>query len=210
MKKTLLLIINVCSFLNLKAQEISYGIIVGQNLYNSHSKGVIFFDSGNDQFSVWNLGGYVEYELKKDMGIKTEITFNTKTFEMGFDHAMTGLEYDFGFIDIAPSFKYDFGSEYRKGFYMMIGPRFSVKTKQKLTENTEDLDEFPEFKTVNVGIQLALGQRFLKILEIEGKFDYGVTPFFKLGDSSSKIYGFYISLHLDLEKIPNNRKKSDN
>jgi hypothetical protein len=49
---------------------------------------------------------------------------------------------------------------------------------------------------------LGLGQRIFQFLEIEGKFDYGLTPFYKAnGSKPNKIAGFYLSLNIDIQKI---------
>ena len=184
------------------AQKLSYGIILGGNIYNDQSSNSgpndVGWDSGHIDFIIPNLGGYVEYEFTKNMGVKLEITANSKTFEKGYmQHSLEEM-YTFHFIDINPNFKYDFGKEYRKGFYMMLGPKFALMTKAEF----EGQNVTSEFEKVNIGLELGLGQRFLKFLEIEGKLDYGITPFYKFaGSKPSKIMGGYISLNVDIQRI---------
>lgn len=187
---------------NINAQELSYGIILGGNIFNDQSSNGgpndVFWDSGNDDFIVPNLGGYLEYEFTKNIGMKLELTANSKTFDKGFANHSLNQIYKFNFIDINPNFKYDFGDEYRKGFYMMLGPKFAVMTKAEF----ENQNVTSEFEKVNIGLELGLGQRIIKFLEIEGKFDYGLTPFYKAaGSKPNKIMGFYISLNVDIQKI---------
>jgi len=205
MKINLLKLLLAITFLlnqNLNAQKLSYGVILGGNFYNDQSSNSgpndVYFDSGNDDFIVPNLGGYLEYELAKNMGIKLELTNNTKTFEKGFANHDLGEMYKLTFIDINPNFKYDFGNEYRKGFYMMLGPKFALLTKA----NFKGQNVTSDFEKVNIGLELGLGQRILKFIEIEGKFDYGLTPFYKAdGSKPSKISGFYLSINVDIQKI---------
>lgn len=184
------------------AQKLSYGIILGGNIYNDQSSNSgpndVGWDSGHDNFIIPNLGGYVEYEWTKNMGIKLEITANSKTFEKGYKQHSLDEIYTFDFIDINPNFKYDFGQVYRKGFYMMLGPKFALMTKAEF----EGQNVTSEFEKVNIGLELGLGQRFLKFLEIEGKLDYGLTPFYKFpGSKPNKIAGGYLSLNIDIQRI---------
>lgn len=207
--KSLFLTIAFFSFFNLSAQKISYGVIFGGNIFNDQVSNSgpndVYFDSGNDNFVVSNLGGYVEYELAATMGIKVEITYNQKVFEKGFANSDLGEMYQLSFIDINPNFKYDFGQEYRRGFYMLLGPKIALLTNAKF--KNENIDVTADFESVNVGMELGAGQRFLKFLEIEGKLDYGLTPFYKAeGSIPNKLVGFYFSLNVDLERIINQKK----
>lgn len=200
--KPLLILIFLFNLNYSNAQKLSYGIILGGNIYNDQSSNSglndVFWDSGNIDFIIPNLGGYVEYEFTKNMGLKLEISANSKTFEKGYSNRDLDETYTFNFIDINPNFKYDFGKEYRKGFYMMLGPKFALMTKAEF----EGQNVTSEFEKVNIGLELGLGQRFLKFLEIEGKLDYGLTPFYKFaGSKPNKIMGGYISLNIDIQRI---------
>ncbi len=201
--RTILIIsVFVLKFNVTNAQKLSYGVILGGNIYNDQSSNGgpndVFFDSGNDKFIVPNLGGYAEYEFNTNLGLKLEVTANTKTFEKGFSNRDLGEIYKLSFIDINPNLKFDFGKEYRKGFYMMLGPKIALLTKADF----EGKNVRSDFESVNLGLELGLGQRILKFLEIEGKFDYGLTPFYKaIGSKPNKITGFYLSLNVDIQKI---------
>ena len=207
MTKKILFLIFIFTISNIKAQNISYGIIFGGNFYNDQSSNGgtndYFFDSGNGDFIVPNFGAYFEYGINKNMGVKLEISVNKKSFEKGFSNSGLGEIYDLNFIDINPNFKYDFGQEYRKGFYMLFGPKIALLTKAEFEGN----DVKSDFESMNLGLELGFGQRFLKFLEIECKVDYGLTPFFKAqGSKSSKLFGVYLSLNVDLERIINNKQ----
>ena len=204
MIKKILFITCLLSISIIKAQEISYGIILGGNFYNDQSSNGgpndVYFDSGNGDFIVPNIGAYIEYEINHNIGAKLEITANKKSFEKGFANSDLGEVYDLNFIDINPNFKYDFGAEYRKGFYMLFGPKIALLTKAE--HNGKDVKS--DFENINLGLELGFGQRFLKFMEIECKVDYGLTPFFKMeGSKSSKLFGVYLSLNVDIERIVN-------
>jgi opacity protein-like surface antigen len=191
--------INLCLIFTLfftisKAQNLSYGALIGGNFYQSNN------DSSSNQFLsdanpfAINLGGYLEYNFNENIGVKTDLTFNKK--ELSYENS---TNFKLNFIDISPNLKYDFGNEYRKGFYMLIGPRFSFLTKAEV----DGTDASDIFNKTNIGLQLGLGQRIFNYIDIQGKFDYGITPFFENDNNKSKFFGAYISLNVDLEKIIN-------
>jgi hypothetical protein len=191
--------INLCLILILfctisKAQSLSYGVLIGGNFYqsNNNSSSNQFISDANP-FAI-NLGGYLEYNFNKNLGIKTDLTFNKK--ELNFENTSN---FNLNFIEITPNLKYDFGNEYRKGFYMLIGTRFSFLTNAEVENN----DASDIFNKTNIGLQLGLGQRIFNYVDIQGKFDYGITPFFESNNTKSKFFGAYISLNVDLEKIIN-------
>ena len=194
MKKINLCLIFILFFTNSQAQKLSYGALIGGNFYQSNN------DSSSNQFLsdanpfAINLGGYLEYNFNENIGVKTDLTFNKK--ELSYENS---TNFKLNFIDVSPNLKYDFGNEYRKGFYMLIGPRFSFLTNAEVEgEDASDI-----FNKTNIGLQLGLGQRIFNYIDIQGKFDYGITPFFENENNKSKFFGAYISLNVDLEKIIN-------
>lgn len=204
MTKKLLILFCIFTISNINAQDISYGIILGGNFYNDNRSksgpNDFYFDSGNGDFIVPNFGAYMEYGVNKNIGVKLEISANKKTFEKGFSNNNLGEIYELSFIDINPNFKWDFGQEYRQGFYMLFGPKIALLTKADFEGN----DVKSDFESMNLSLDLGFGQRFLKFLEVECKVDYGITPFFKAeGSKSSKLFGVYLSLNVDLERIIN-------
>lgn len=188
-----------------QSQNWSYGLVIGGNIYNDQNsnggEGEVYFDSGNDDFAIPNLGAYVEYQLNANLGIKTEVTYNQKEFEKGFSNADLGEMYTLKYLDINPNLKYDFGSEYRGGFYLLLGPKIgvlagsSVNAPNNADANTDD------FKSAYVNIDLGFGWRLFRFLELEAKFDYGLTPFYKDQYNGSKIMGAYFSVNVDLQRV---------
>jgi hypothetical protein len=205
MNKKIIFLICIFTISTIQAQDISYGVILGGNFYNDNRSNSgpndVFFDSGNGDFIVPNFGAYFEYGFHKNMGAKLEVSFNKKSFEKGFANSNLNEIYNLSFIDINPNFKYEFGDEYRKGFYLLLGPKIALLTKATFEGN----DVKSDFESVNLGIDLGFGQRFLKFLEMECKVDYGLTPFFKQeGSKSSKLFGVYLNLNVDIERLIKN------
>lgn len=175
--------------------ELSYGVLVGGNYYQSANSGGNGFDSSDDYFSP-NLGGYLEYNFSNNMGLKTEITYHKKNIV----YYMTGSKIQMSFIEISPNFKYDFGQEYRKGFYLIVGPKLSLITKA--TSGSEDVKD--TFETSRIGAQLGIGQRIAKYIDIQAKFDYELTPFIKVDNTnSSRFFGVNLSVNIDLQRMIN-------
>lgn len=197
MKKLVYLLLLITVSLN--AQELSYGLLVGSNFYNSNNNNnnYNFSDNGGSSF---NYGGYLEYNFSQNIGIKTEITFVNR--QLSYIEPNTGsesIDFDFSYFELAPSFKYDFGQEYRKGFYLLLGPKISLMTKAD--QDGQDAKDL--FETTNFGAQFGIGNRVFKYVDIEAKLDYELAPFFKVDSSKSSIFGAYLSLTIDLEKILN-------
>lgn len=199
MKKTIILVSLFLAFSTSKAQEISYGLVLGGEAFMSAN------NSGGVRFSVkksfiTNFGGYAEYNFNNKIGIKTELTFNKKqvTYHYFVFDIPQKQAFDLSFFEISPSLKYDFGDEYRRGFYMLIGPKVSFITT--VTADTEDAKKI--FNTTNIGAHLGFGQRIAKIADLQLKLDYEITPFFETTkDRQSNFAGAYISLNIDIESI---------
>ncbi|NMH28593.1 outer membrane beta-barrel protein [Flavobacterium silvaticum] len=190
----------VCCCLSANAQKLSYGIVIGGNLYNDQSSNSgpneVFFDSGNDKFITPVFGLYGEYQLVKHMGVKIEGIIHGQEFIKGFSNRDLDEKYKFTFVDINPSFKYDFG-EYRSGFYLQLGPKVAFMTKAELEGN----DVKNQFKAVHLGGVFGFGWRVLKYVDIQAKADAGLSPFYKDDHSSCKIFNLYLTLNVDVARI---------
>jgi hypothetical protein len=183
------------------AQKLSYGPLVGAEYYDCANAGGLNTFHSKTSF-VSNLGGYLEYSLSNKFGLKTEITFNKKEITYTFNGPLGEINTDFqlSLFEIAPSFKYDMGVEYRKGFYMLLGPKISIITKA----TSEGDDAKDAFKVTRIGLQYGVGSRVAKYIDVQAKLDYEITEFkdFENGNKSHFI-GMYLSLNVDLERIIN-------
>ena len=199
MKKIIYLFL-LTSFALTAQNKLSYGVVFGSNFYDSaNDNGTYSFSSTTYGGSDFNYGGYLEYNFTNNMGIKTEITLIKRQLSFRQFSGSNLTDFDFSYFEVAPSFKYDFGQEYRKGFYLLFGPKISIMTKADV--DGEDFKDI--FNTTNVGAQFGLGQRVFKYVDIEAKLDYEITPFFKRENYKSTIFGAYLALTVDLEKILN-------
>jgi hypothetical protein len=201
MKKLLtfviLLTINI-----INAQEFSYGVVFGNSFYEAGN------NNGTDSFQAINnsnfyLGVYGEYNFTEKIGIKTEINLNKKgvSYQATRDVFNIKGEFEFKYLEIAPNFKYDFGQEYRKGFYMLAGPKLSFMTSA--TSDGEDVKD--SFETFNVGAQLGFGYRVFKYVDLQTKLEYDISPFFKLDNGhKSNFFGAVVSANIDLAKLFSN------
>ena len=188
MKNITLGFLFICSLLS-QAQELNYGITLGGNLYEIYSDGGISNESGNSKIGLL-IGGFLDYGFSDKIGAKVLIAYNKKT--MGGN-----IPTEYNFLDISPNFKYNFGSDYGKGFYLLIGPRFSFLLNAKI----EGQDMTDGFENSNVGLQLGLGTNVFKFLELELRFDYGFTAVYEITNQKRKMFGGILALNLNLEKL---------
>lgn len=195
MNKTSLSLLLLLFAFSLNAQDLSYGVLVGITTYDSNNNNSQSNFSSSPKQTVLNLGGYIDYKFTNNIGLKTDLTFNQKELTLINNSVNSKLN----FIEISPNLKYDFGDEYRQGLYMLLGPRISFLTNAK----TEGVDSSGLFNSTNIGLQLGIGYRIFKFIDLEGKFDYGVTPFFENENDKSKFFGAYVTLNIDLERILN-------
>lgn len=177
------------------AQRFSYGAIVGANFYEVMNNSGTISNFKQVGGTAANIGVYGEFNFTNKLGIKTEITFNKKEIERSISYD----RFYFSIVEVAPSLKYDFGQEYRQGFYILMGPKFSLITKA--TSNGINVKD--AFETTNVGLQFGVGRRFLEFFDIEGKVDYELTPFYKVDGGQSDFFAFYLNLGVDLERVFN-------
>lgn len=197
MKQILLALAGVFFINTAQSQELSYGLVLGTGAFAvNNSGGAVMNTKGELNL---NLGGYAEYNFTDNMAVKTEIAYTRK--KVTSEKVLGVMDFNLSYIEITPAFKYDFGDEYRKGFYMTLGPRFSFMTSAKSEgEDAKDL-----FKTMDIGGQLGLGHRLFQYFDLQAKLDYGITPFFdaELRDRTASFFGGYLSLNIDLERMIN-------
>ena len=170
----------------IKAQNISYGPIIGYAFYEiGNNNGRYHFVT--DKNNTVNFGAYLEYQFTDNLGLKTEIIINKKEayFKSSSSFLTSEDKFNFSFFEINPNLKYDFGQEYRKGFYML-------------------LDVKDDFETFIYGAQLGFGYRIFKFIDLQTKIEYDIAPFVKFdNDRKSQFFGANISLNLDLERLIN-------
>lgn len=177
------------------SQDLSYGILIG-GVGDGVSNNNGHFNFTVDTPVNLNVGAYVEVGFTNKLGLKTEITFNTKDPRL---HDSSSTIYKLSYLEIAPNFKYDFGDEYREGIYMLIGPKIGLLTKAD-SEGEDVKDAFES--TIFTG-QIGVGYRVLTFMDLELKGDFDLSPFVKDNDYKSSFFGGYLSVTIDIERILN-------
>ena len=175
------------------AQELSYGLVLGNSFYtianNNGTNGMT-----TDDYSTITFGGYGEYNFTNKIGVKADILFAKNSFA----YYPTKQPFDMNIVSVAPNFKYDFGEEYREGFYMLVGPKISFITSVE----SEGEDVKDSFETFNFGAQLGFGYRVFKYIDLQTKLEYDISPFFKLENGNkSNFFGVVVSSDVDLAKL---------
>ncbi|MFC4738539.1 porin family protein [Flavobacterium ponti] len=200
MKKAIFITLVFLASNLIKAQNISYGPVIGYALYEiGNNNGRYHFVT--DKNKTVNFGAYLEYQFTDNLGLKTELIFNKKeAYYESSSFTFPQDKFNFSFVEINPNLKYDFGQEYRKGFYMLLGPKISFLTK--ITLENEDVKD--DFETFIYGGQLGFGYRIFKFIDLQTKIEYDIAPFIKFdNDRKSQFFGANISLNLDLEQLIN-------
>ncbi|MBS1535797.1 MAG: PorT family protein [Bacteroidetes bacterium] len=203
MNKTLLTLVFLISFLTSIAQtdsKWSYGLVGGNYIYFFNNLDSSYGFENNRTKTSLNVGGYFEYQFARKFGVKTSLTYRSASPDY---HVNTRVQYFTGnvkinFLDITPLIKYDCGSTYRKGFYMVFGPKISFITKAE--EDGEDVKDV--FNSSSYGFQYGIGTRIAKVVDLEIKLDYEVEPFFDRGKGvETHTYGINTLLYVDLQRI---------
>lgn len=195
MKKLLILtLLFIITIVN--AQEFSYGVVLGNSFYSIANNNGTNAMTTND-YSTITFGGYGEYNFTDNIGFKTDVLFVRNSFL----YYPTKQPFEMNIVSIGPNLKYDFGEEYRKGFYMLIGPKLSFITSVE----SEGEDVKDSFETFNFGAQLGFGYRVFKYVDLQTKLEYDISPFFKLENGNkSNFFGAVVSANIDLAKLFSN------
>lgn len=211
MKKTIVTFIFITYFFNSFAQsdsKLSYGATGGVYAFmiNNLSSGFRFDPKDNKSIDVsYTFGGYIEYQFAQKFGVKTLV--NYRQIDLDYINHLSETNYkptfSLTFIEISPLLKYNRGTQYRKGFYMVFGPKISFMTKAE--ESGED--EKDVFNTTMLGAQYGIGTRIAKVLDFEIRFDYELTPFYETsGGIESHLYGVNANLYIDLQRLLSSKK----
>lgn len=208
MKKMLLFLALYCTVNNTSAQTLSYGILLGVNTSASTSKdgdsilndrSTTFINKGN--YVAPSFGAYAEYNFTEKWGLKTEVLFHTATLEPSDPSADGQLKINM--LEISPNMKFDFGSEYRKGGYLIAGPRITLLNK--ITYEGAEMNE--DFTKTLLGVQAGIGTRMLQYVDLAFKLNYDFTPFYKnsLITNNDFFLGANLNLGIDIERLINKK-----
>lgn len=197
-------IITICVILiytnTIYSQIVNYGILIGINSNDVETEGTNqIFGADAPGLDGYLLGGFIDYQLNNNFGIKGDLIYNT--VKEGYRIVdVKNIDFKVNTLQLNTHLKYDVNGEYNKGFYLVAGPRFSFLLSAK-NENNEDIDDF--YKKTNFGAHLGFGIEFLEYLDIEILGDYGFTNSVNPDNLKTKIFNFRVSLNINLFKLFN-------
>lgn len=199
MKKILLLIL-LCVIPSITiAQTFSYGIMLGINTSATASKGFPTF-TNNGNFFKSSFGAYGEYNFTEKWGVKTELLFHNALLKP------TGIgsgQLKINMMELSPNVKFDFGNEYRKGAYLILGPKITLLNSISYEGN--DVDE--NFNKTLIGIQTGIGGRMFQYFDLQFKLNYDFTSFYEnpITNNNDFFLGANLHLGIDVERLLNKK-----
>ena len=190
------------------SQTLSYGVLLGVNVSASASKdgdsflndgGATFTNSGN--YAVPSFGAYAEYNFSERWGLKTEVLLHKATLETNYNPEG---QLKVNMLEISPNVKFDFGNEYRKGAYLVFGPRITLLNKISYEGSEADQN----FTKTLIGLQLGAGTRILDYFDLQFKLNYDFTPFYENPANTNSDFFLGANLHLgiDIERLLHQNK----
>lgn len=210
MKNTFLLILLVCMTQStLKAQELTYGFLLGANAKDIEVDGAGLNAGG--AYSAFNysgfpadIGGYVDYGFDESFGFKANLFYGRTIHEYTLDPGLTKLNLLVDQITLQPLLKYDVNKEYGKGFYLLAGPRISFVLSTKVVDsNIDDADDF--YKGSNFGAGIGFGFTFSKTIGFEMMGDYGLSNLIDFSEWKTTTAGASAILYFNLERVFNKK-----
>jgi len=202
MKKITLIIIFFTSFNYSKAQNLSYGTILGFNAYDVEIDGPINAGAG---YSGLNFGGFLDYQLNNSFGVRGNLIYNSvkedNYYVLNGNQVVGYLfnESKIKSLQINKLLRYDVNKEYNKGFYLIGG--FKMTNILNAQFDGQENDNF--YKKVNFGGMLGFGVNFAKHFGIELIPEVNLTNTIDSENNKSKNFGGYLNLTVNLESIIN-------
>ncbi|WP_339887002.1 porin family protein [uncultured Flavobacterium sp.] len=202
MKKIILLTFLLFGLNNTNAQDLSYGALLGFNAYDVQIDGPI---SANSGFSGLNFGGFLEYQLNNNFGVKGNLLYSSvveDNFITGSTSTFDGKlidELKVNSLQIHGLLKYDVNSEYNKGFYLIGGFRMTNVLSAKA--DGEETEGF--YKKSNFGAMLGFGVNFAHHFGLELLPEINLTNTLDSETNKTRNFGGYINFTINLESIIN-------
>ena len=202
MKKITLIIMFFMLFNYSKAQNLSYGTILGFNAYDIEIDGPINAGAG---YSSLNFGGFLDYQLNNSFGVRGNLMYNSvkedNYYALNGNQVVWYLfdESEIKSLQIHTLLRYDVNKEYNKGFYLIGGFRMTNILNAKF--DGQENDNF--YKKVNFGGMLGFGVNFAKHFGIELIPEVNLTNTIDSENNKSKNFGAYLNLTVNLESIIN-------
>jgi hypothetical protein len=202
MRKIILTVVLLIVFQNVKAQEFSYGGILGIKPYDVEINGPI---SGGTGFSTLNVGGFLDYQINDSFGVRGNLIYSNS--KESIYYLKNGNQIVSTFfnqskiksIEFQSLLRYDVNHSYNQGFYIIGGFRITNILNVKL--DGQKNDDF--YKKINFGGMLGFGVIFAKYYGIEFIPDLNISNTLNSDNNKARNFGFYLNSTINLDSIFN-------
>ena len=194
MKKTLLSFSLLCCFGYMKAQNLTYGSILGLNIYDVEISGPIDGGAGTG----FNIGGYLDYKLNESFGVRIDLTYNIITeYDYYIDNIKVIDKINIQSLSLRPLARFDVNQEYNKGFYLVGG----LTLANILSSKADNIANEDFYKKFNLSAVLGFGINFGRHFGFEILPEIGLSDALESTESKSIKTGAYLNLTLNLESL---------
>lgn len=190
MKKIISLLFISAFAISFSFAQSSVGIRGGISAFNFGGQDVSENDYTNR--AGFHLGLYADLMSEGLLSIEPGVYYSVKGTQN--DDAFDSRAI-LNYVDIPVLFRLRFG----EGFNVFAGPQLSLLTKSTFEGDLGGSTisfESDNVKSTDTGLVFGLGYNLPKGLNIQGSYDYGLTPIFKNSDADIYNRGFKVSLGL--------------
>ncbi|WP_461588620.1 outer membrane beta-barrel protein [Winogradskyella sp.] len=200
MKNILVLFLLVLVSTSLKAQEYSFGLMLGTNIYSMNLTSGDGTDLGVDKgITPFNLGLFGTKKIGEQSGIRLNI-FYGQSVERGFfsDNISTG-KINIQKLNLQLLYKYYPSKVYGEGKYLLAGPRMTLINSAERRDDGFDFTDL--YNDSNFGLNAGLGFHLTSQLNIEFLIDYGLPNIVNIGDNKVSSIGAFLNVLFNIESL---------
>lgn len=202
MKKVFLLPVLLILNCIVYAQDYTYGINGGVNIYDLETSEESGFYPLSDVDLGIHFGAFFDYSINNKIGVKTDVIINSSRdrYFNENDNFNPTFYLKVNTLQIAPKLKFYPKNNYNQGFYFLIGPRMTLITSIKNDEG-EKVEDF--YKSSNFGAQGGFGINIIDFFAVELFADITFTDPLEIDLKSQKLFAAFINLNFNLEHLIN-------
>ncbi len=195
--KKIIIVLFLVSLSSVKAQNITYGVLVGGHIYDIITPKADEGFRGYKGYTIFNragipvdIGVFVDAKINESLGIKTNIFHSQSYDEYGDRNRLYGNgDYLVSSVQIQPALKIDANKVYGKGFYFLTGLRLNYILKTTYDRDDEVIDGV--YKKASYGIQGGFGFMFSRLIGFEVRGDVGISNMLDSSKRSARTNGAY-------------------
>jgi len=189
MKRTILLLISICSISTAFSQSISPGIRIGANLSDWNVTGAS--GTGLKTLSLTNpeIGVFVNFKTSRSFSVEPGVIFTTAGATFKYDADET--DFNLTYLQVPVLAKYNLS----KRFTLFAGPQvgFLLKATAKTGANDKE-DAKTLFKKSDVEVSTGMQYNFPIGISMGLKYATGLTAIYSTADEKIKNYSFGVNL----------------